>query len=277
MLEAAAGDLGYAVCVSAQDEGAVNVAASCACFARINRAVRRKRGNSGLDGESGVARCACGSRNDLVCAAGKQDRTACKSSSLACADCLRNSHGGGAGGNGGLDGEVAGSCGQSGSVEHLCLAGLYEAHALDLADLALIDAVRIGIGLDVHPLRIAHKVISGIGVDDTHEVAVDLLRVLDFQGADCLANLVNGEVVVVCCGIAAADKGAAVKHTACIEDVGAAVEDFAGDGIQRAASLGGKQLGGFHQVVVNGGEEQDIGKLDEAAVLLHSRIDHAHI
>ena len=78
-------------------------------------------------------------------------------------------------------------------------------------------------------------------------------------------------------GAAAAQVGAAVHLALGVLHVGAAVQHLAGDGVQGAARLAAQQLGGLHQVVVDGGKQQHIGQLDEAAVLRHSRGDDAHV
>lgn len=160
----------------------------------------------------------------------------------------------------------------------LGLAGLHEADALDASDLALVDAVGVGVGLDVHPLGVTHKVVGAIRVDDARVVAVDLGRVHHLEVTDSAAHGVHGQVVVLAVGgAAAAQVGAAVHLALGVLHVGAAVQHLAGDGVQGAARLAAQQLGGLHQVVVDGGKQQHIGQLDEAAVLRHSRGDDAHV
>ena len=96
-----------------------------------------------------------------------------------------------------------------------------------------------------------------------------------FQEANRLADGAHREIVVAR-GLAANEQMTARHLTFAVLDVGAAVDDLAGDGVERAARLRAEQHRRFLQVVVDGGQVEDIGNLDEIAVLVDLRGQRGH-
>ena len=98
-----------------------------------------------------------------------------------------------------------------------------------------------------------------------------------FFSAHGASDAVHGEVVVLV-GIvgAAAQQVAGGDALVRVLDVVAADEHLAGDGVERAAGLRAEQLCGHDEVVVDGGEQQDVAHLDVAAVLAHGGLDGGH-
>ena len=77
-------------------------------------------------------------------------------------------------------------------------------------------------------------------------------------------------------GLAANEQMAARHLTFAVLDVRAAVDDLASDGVERAARLRAEQHRRFLQVVVDGGQVENIGNLDEVAVLVDLRGQRCH-
>nr|DAI02735.1 MAG TPA: hypothetical protein [Caudoviricetes sp.] len=279
VLQAAALQLRHAVSICAEDQGRVHVAAICAALAGVHHRAVGHSGRCRFRSDGSGTGSTCGSRFHLQQILADQNVSAGQRLGLLVGELFLD-------GNDlpgrALGGQVAGAFLaavldlQGSGMEDLCLCGLHKAHALDLADLALIDAVGVGVGLHIHPLLVAHQVIGGVGVDDTGKVAVDLLRVHDLQGAYSLADVIHRQVLVVLGGAVAAHQLRAILRTTGVHHVGAASQHLAGDGVGGTAGLRCQQAGGLHQVVVDGRQLQNIGQLDVAAVLLDGGADHAH-
>ena len=162
-------------------------------------------------------------------------------------------------------------------MEDLRLRALDEAAALDLADLALVHVLGVDVLVGGEPLRVVHEVIGHVGVDDDRERAVDAAAVGVFECAHGAADAVDGQVVVVgSAGIAAAQQVAGGHGFVGVLHVVAADEHLARDGVERASGLRAEQLCGHCEVVVDGGQQQQVAHLDVAAVLAHGRLDGAH-
>ena len=112
-------------------------------------------------------------------------------------------------------------------------------------------------------------------MDDGDIRAVDLRSVLDLQGTDRFADVIESDVVV------RGSTGVGKSRTGCtalgIHDVGAADKDFTSDGVQSAASLRSQEFGRLQQVVVDSRKQEDIRQGDISAVLGDSRRDDAHV
>nr|DAI42786.1 MAG TPA: hypothetical protein [Caudoviricetes sp.] len=158
------------------------------------------------------------------------------------------------------------------------LGGLHKAAAGDLSDLAGIDVVRVHILMGISPLGVAHQVIGHIGMDNGHIVAVDGRCVHGLELAHRPADVVHGEDVVVADRGRAAHQVCLVGNAGCaVIHIGAAVEDFPGDGVQRPARLGGQQFACLHEVVVDGRQLQHIRQRHIAAILGDGGRDVGHI
>ena len=107
-------------------------------------------------------------------------------------------------------------------------------------------------------------------MDDGHIVTVDLLGLLRLQETRCLEAVIHSQLV---CGSQCASCALATG----ILYVGAAHQNLTRDGIQRFACLITQQSGGFHQVVVDGSQKQNIGQFHIIAVLRHSGGKSGHV
>ena len=154
-------------------------------------------------------------------------------------------------------------------VKHLGTAGLDEAHAVQLADLTVVDVDGVLVLMGLAPLVVGHQVELDMGMDDAHIVAVDLGSVLSLQETDSLADVVDGQHIA---GI----QIAAGRNTASILHHSTGIEHLTGDGIQGAASLRGDSLGGLHQHGIDGGQVQHIGDGHITTILLDGSLDGAH-
>ena len=162
-------------------------------------------------------------------------------------------------------------------MEDLRLRALNEAASLDLADLALVHMLRVHVLVRREPLRVVHEVVCHVGVDDDRERAVDAAAVGVFECAHGAADAVDGQVVVVgSAGIAAAQQVAGGHGLVGVLHVVAADEHLARDGVERASGLRAEQLRGHGEVVVDGGQQQQVAHLDVAAVLTHGCLNGAH-
>ena len=268
MLEAAAGDLGRAVAVGAEHERDVHVAALRAGLTGVDDGVVLGR-DGGVHGHGvrGVGRDghACVADEHLTAdeRAGL-DRAAVEREGGLAAHCAVREQG-------------AAVAGKILCVEDLCLRALDEAAALDLADLALVHVLGVHVLVRRQPLRVVHEVIGHVGVDDDRERAVDAAAVGVFERAHGAADAVDGQVVVVgrIC-IAALQQVARGHGLVGVLHVVAADEHLARDRVERAAGLRAEQLRGHGEIVVDGGQQQQVAHLDVAAVLAHGRLDGGH-
>ena len=169
---------------------------------------------------------------------------------------------------------------RTGSVlPDLCLAGLDEADVAQLADLAAVHGVRVGVLVHLHKLLAGLQVVGRIGVDDGNVAVTDGVRVhgpqlcrgpeedLRGQGAGLVQRLaaVHGRL------------GAVFRHLGHIEDIGAACQHVAGDAVHGAARLAGQHAGGLHHIVVNGRHLEHIGQRGPAAILVQVAGDRGHV
>ena len=161
-------------------------------------------------------------------------------------------------------------------MEHLCLGAFHKAHALDHTDLTLVKILGVRILMGVLPARIVGEIVGAVGVNDAGVGAVDLFRVLVLQRADGALDALHRHIMVAG-GIAAAKQITGIHGIGAVLHVGAAAKHLTGDGIQRSARLRAEQLGRHDQIVIHGGEQQQVGELHVAAVLVHRCLDHAHI
>ena len=137
--------------------------------------------------------------------------------------------------------------------------------------------LRVHVLVRREPLRVVHEVVCHVGVDDDRERAVDAAAVGVFECAHGAADAVDGQVVVVgSAGIAAAQQVAGGHGFVGVLHVVAADEHLARDGVERASGLCAEQLRGHGEVVVDGGQQQQVAHLDVAAVLTHGRLNGAH-
>ena len=160
-------------------------------------------------------------------------------------------------------------------MEHLRFGRLDEADARDLADLVVVDVAGVLVLVRALPIRVILNVVGTVRVNDGPVGALIARGVHGFQEANRLADGAHREIVVAR-GLAANEQMTARHLTFAVLDVGAAVDDLAGDGVERAARLRAEQHRRFLQVVVDGGQVEDIGNLDEIAVLVDLRGQRGH-
>ena len=276
MLQATALNLGHAIGVVPQNHGGVYRPAAAAAALGLDL-VAVGGGNGLVQHDAGGARGArVGPQDGIQGGAGAHSHPlAAHGNGLLGSDGLVDGHHVAGGRGGALGGHLGGAAHQHGGLEDLGLGGLHKAHARDAADLALIPVLGVVV-LYLLPLGVVGQVIGHVGVDDAHKAVADLVGVLGLQGPHSLLDVVHGQVAVAGCGFAAAHQAGPAGHAAGVDDVGAAVHHFPGDGVQSSARLVAQQLGGLHQVAVNGGQHQDVRQGDVAAVLPHLAGDGGH-
>nr|DAH26559.1 MAG TPA: hypothetical protein [Caudoviricetes sp.] len=265
VLKAAAGQLGRTVSLSAHDEGRVDVAALRASLAGIDDVARNRRGaRDFLQRDRRATRSRSRSGFDLADLALDDGHAARKRLSVVRRNNLID--GDDLAGNA-LDLELARAFRQVVGVEHLRFSRLHEADARDLADLIVIDVGGVLVLVGALPVGVILNVVGAVRVNDGPVGALVAGRVHSLQEADRLAHRANGEVVVAAC-LAADEQMTSIHLAFAVLGVGSAVDDLAGDGVQRAARLRAEQHRGLLKVVVDGGELEDIRDLHEVAVLV---------
>nr|DAF90369.1 MAG TPA: hypothetical protein [Podoviridae sp. ctngc57] len=163
-------------------------------------------------------------------------------------------------------------------VPDLRLRGLHEAHARDLAQLAVEQLRGGGVLVGVDPAAVLPQVKGHIGVDDGHVLAVEAGHVLGLQGGRRLFDHLHRQLsggVHAAAGFhrrlrAGGDLGAP-------QHVGARHQLVAHHGIHGQTRLAAQQLGGLHDHVVDGGQIQQVGDADEVAVLAHGGRQAGHV
>ena len=161
----------------------------------------------------------------------------------------------------------------------LRLAGLDEADVAQLADLAAVHGVGVGVLVGLDELLAGLEVVGGVGMDDGDVAVADGVSVHRAQLCRRLEEQLRGQGAALVQRLAAGDGslGAVCGKLRRIDDVGAAGQHIAGDAVHGAARLACQNAGGLYHIVVDGRHLQHIGERGPAAVLVQVAGDGGHV
>ena len=150
---------------------------------------------------------------------------------------------------------------RTGSVlPDLRLAGLDEADVAQLADLAAVHGVGVGVLVGLDELLAGLEVVGCVGMDDGDVAVADGVSVHRAQLCRRLEEQLRGQGAALVQRLAAGDGslGAVCGKLRRIDDVGAAGQHIAGDAVHGAACLACQNAGGLYHIVVDGGHIQGL-------------------
>ena len=171
------------------------------------------------------------------------------------------------------------TAGAGGVLPDLGLAGLHKADIAQLADLAAVHGLRVGILVRLNELLAGLQVIGGIGVDDGNVAVADGVRVHGTQLRRRPEEQFRGQGAGLVQLLAALHLrfGAVCILLGGIQHIGAARQHITGDAVHGAARLACQHTGGLHHVVVDGGHLQHVSQRGPAAILVQVAGDGGHV